>query len=82
MKINHIDITPVEGLYQGSIVTMFPRLITGKMFTFSSQDCKKLQALNSHNFYHYNNDIVTPAGEYSNVRLWVVNRERLMQINQ
>jgi hypothetical protein len=82
MKINNIEITPVEGLYQGSIVTTFPRLITGKTVTFSSQDCKKLQTLNSHNFYHYNNDIVTPAGESSNVRLWVINRQRLTQMNQ
>jgi hypothetical protein len=82
MKINHIEITPVEGLYQGSIVTIFPRLITGKKYTFSSQDCKKLQTLNSHNFYHYNNEIVTPAGESSNVRLWVVNRQRLTQMIQ
>lgn len=81
MKINHIEITPVEGLYQGSIVTMFPRLITGKKFTFSSQDCKKLQTLNGHNFYHYNNDIVIPAGESSKVRLWVVNRQRLTQMS-
>lgn len=82
MKINNTEITPVEGLYQGSIVSIFPRLITGKKYTFSSQDCKKLQTLNTDNFYHYNNEIVTPAGESSNVRLWVVNPQRLMQINQ
>lgn len=82
MKINNIEITPVEGLYQGSIVNIFPRLITGKKYTFSSQDCKKLQALNAYNFYHYNNDIVTPAGESSNVRLWVINRQRLTQMSQ
>ncbi len=81
MKINHIDITPVEGLYQGSIVTIFPRLITGKKYTFSSKDCKKLQALNADNFYHYNNDIVMPAGEYSNIRLWVINRQRLTKMS-
>lgn len=82
MKLNHVDITPVEGAHQGSIVNIFPLLITGKTFTFSSQECKKLQALNGYNFYHYNNEIVTPAGESNHIRLWVINRERLTQMSK